>query len=202
MRGFEVIAPLALADPQDRRPLGGLRTVRTGRDGNDALSGRTIQQARTVGCFQLESPLSRENLLKARPASLEELAIAVAIIRPGPARSGMKAAYLERRPPCHPLLGQLFPASRGALIFEEQITVLLHHVSGWSLEQAENGAQGVEKEKGRSAARRFFRPGAEKTAGARASSNCSGSWPSIFPCTPSARRTAWPTPTRPIFRPG
>ena len=119
-----------------------------------------------MGCFQLESPLSRENLLKARPASLEELAIAVAIIRPGPARSGMKAAYLERRPPGHPLLGQLFAPSRGALIFEEQITVLLHHVSGWSLEQAEKVRKELKKKKGDAMARAIFSRAAGKTAGA------------------------------------
>ena len=154
-----------------------------------------------MGCFQLESPLARENLLKARPASLEELAIAVAIIRPGPARSGMKAAYLERRPPCHPLLGQLFPHSRGALIFEEQIAVLLHHVSGWSLEQAEKVRKELKKKRGE-AWRDDFLARAGKTAGAPTSSNCSGSWPWIFRSTPFARRTAWPTPTPHIFRPG
>jgi error-prone DNA polymerase len=157
VRGFEVIAPLALSLPlggrplggpsgsQDRRPLGGLDGE---ADGNDASVWQNIRQANTVGCFQLESPLARENLLKARPDSLQELAIAVAIIRPGPARSGMKAAYLERRPPCHPLLGQLFAHSRGALIFEEQIAVLLHHVCGWSLEQAEKVRKELKKKRG------------------------------------------------------
>jgi len=158
VRGFEVIAPLALSLPLGGRPLGGLEG---GADESDVLVWQNIQQARTMGCFQLESPLSRENLLKARPASLEELAIAVAIIRPGPARSGMKAAYLERRPPCHPLLGQLFAPSRGALIFEEQIAVLLHHVSGWSLEQAEKVRKELKKKKGEEWRGDFFARGRE-----------------------------------------
>jgi DNA polymerase III alpha subunit len=153
VRGFEVIAPLALSLASGGRPLVGLGGD---ADGRDADVWQRIQQARTVGCFQLESPLSRENLLKARPASLAELAIAVAIIRPGPAKSGMKAAYLERRLPCHPLLGRLFPSSRGALIFEEQITVLLHHVSGWSLEQAEMARKEFKKKKGEALRDDFF----------------------------------------------
>ena len=156
VRGFEVIAPLALSRPPSGRPLAGLNG---GVDGCDADVWQRIQQARTIGCFQLESPLSRENLLKARPADLTELAIAVAIIRPGPARSGMKQAYLERRPACHPLLGQLFPGSRGALIFEEQITVLLHHVSGWSLEQAEMARKELKKKKGEARRDDFFERG-------------------------------------------
>jgi DNA polymerase III alpha subunit len=151
VRGYDVISPLGLADPKDRRPLGGELAGGAApdpeRDG-DAPTWQNIQQARTMGCFQLESPLARENLLKSRPSSLEELAIAVAIIRPGPAKSGMKSAYLERRPPLHPLLGQLFPYSRGALIFEEQIAVLLHHVSGWSLEKAEKVRKELKNKRG------------------------------------------------------
>jgi DNA polymerase III alpha subunit len=154
VRGFEVIAPLALGD-YARPPVGLKGEV----DHGDSAVWQRIQQARTVGCFQLESPLSRENLLNARPANLAELAIAVAIIRPGPARSGMKQAYLERRPACHPLLGQLFPASRGALIFEEQITVLLHHVSGWSLEGAEMARKEFKKKKGEARRADFFEQG-------------------------------------------
>jgi DNA polymerase III alpha subunit len=151
VRGFDVIAPLALGRP----PAG----ARGGAGNGDEDVWERIRQARTVGCFQLESPLARENLLKARPADLAELAIAVAIIRPGPARSGMKAAYLERRTPCHPLLGQLFPASRGALIFEEQITRLLQHVSGWSLEQAEMARKEFKKKKGEARRDDFFERG-------------------------------------------
>jgi DNA polymerase III alpha subunit len=147
VRGFEVIAPLALKGDVDV---------------SDAAVWQQIQQARTVGCFQLESPLSRENLLNARPANLTELAIAVAIIRPGPARSGMKHAYLEHRPARHPLLGQLFPASRGALIFEEQITMLLRHVSGWSLEQAEMARKELKKKKGEGLRSDFFERGQKK----------------------------------------
>ena len=171
VRGFEVIAPLALG--AYARPLVGLSREVAGRPlgglsgeaapdpahGGDVLVWQNIQQARTLGCFQLESPLARENLLKARPGSLAELAIAVAIIRPGPAKSGMKATYLERRPPCHPLLGQLFPHSRGALIFEEQIAVLLHHVCGWSLEQAEKVRKELKRRRGEQWRDDFFAAG-------------------------------------------
>ncbi len=173
VRGYDVISSLALAEPQGRRPLGGLsgsqdRRPLVGLDEGaapdparegDALAWKNIREARTVGCFQLESPLARENLRQGRPSTLEELAIAVAIIRPGPAKSGMKAAYLERRVPVHPLLGQLFPDSRGALIFEEQISVLLHHVSGWSLEQAEKARRELKKNKGERCRGDFFARG-------------------------------------------
>ncbi|MDD8012983.1 MAG: hypothetical protein PHX05_05850, partial [Acidobacteriota bacterium] len=146
VRGYDVISSLALSGEADA---------------DDAETWKNIQEARTVGCFQLESPLARENLRQGRPSTLEELAIAVDIIRPGPAKSGMKAAYLERRPPVHPLLGQLFPDSRGALIFEEQISVLLHHVSGWSLEQAEKARRELKKNRGERCRDDYFARGGE-----------------------------------------
>ncbi len=122
LRGFSVIAQQALHG----KPRQGHETT-----------WRNIRDAATVGCFQLESPLARENLLAARPADLVDLAACLAVIRPGPARAGMKKAYLERRSPAHPLLGRLFPHTRGTLLYEEQVSLLLHETSGWSLEQCE-----------------------------------------------------------------
>jgi DNA polymerase III alpha subunit len=61
----------------------------------------------------------------------------------------------------HPLLGQLFPYSRGALIFEEQISVLLHHVSGWGLEQAEKARRELKKKRGEALRSDFFACGAK-----------------------------------------
>ena len=161
VRGFEVISPLGVAGGALDGAGGpaGSPSPR-GIDAGDAATWKTIQEARTKGCFQLESPLARENLRRGRPATLEELAIAVAIIRPGPAKSGMKAAYQEKRPPAHPLLGQLFPGSRGALIFEEQISVLLHHVSGWDLEESERARRELKKRRGGALRGEFFARGA------------------------------------------
>ncbi len=133
VRGFEVVAPAALAGEPDAA---------------DPDTWRTIAGARTLGCFQIESPLARDNLRRCQPANLGELAVALAIIRPGPARSGMKQAYQERRAPRHPLLAELFPGTRGALIYEEQISVLLHRLTGWSLEMAEKVRRELKKKKG------------------------------------------------------
>ncbi len=143
VRGFDVIAPLALA--------GGL-----GRRQDDGDVWELIGGGRTLGCFQIESPLARQTLQRARPASLEELAAALAIIRPGPAKAGMKARYLERRPPPHPLLAELFAETRGTLIFEEQVTVLLHRLAGWDLEKAEKARKELKKGCEREAWRREF----------------------------------------------
>ncbi|HDP95838.1 MAG TPA: hypothetical protein ENN40_10840 [Candidatus Aminicenantes bacterium] len=130
VRGFHVIAPVALGKHVDM---------------TDALTWGIIRAARTIGCFQLESPLARQNLEQAAPQNLGQLGIAIAIIRPGPARSGMKAAYIARKAPVHPLLGRVFPHTRGTLIFEEQISVLLHTLTGWELDYCEKVRREMKK---------------------------------------------------------
>jgi len=144
VRGFDVISPTAL----DRD-----------FDSADAQVWENIQKGRTIGCFQLESPLARDNLQKVQPQNLHELAISIAIIRPGPAKSGMKQAYIERKAPLHPLLGKIFSHTRGAIIFEEQISVLLHTVTGWNLEQAEMVRRYLKKQKGEEYREEFFKKG-------------------------------------------
>ncbi|MCP4221269.1 MAG: hypothetical protein GY765_41970 [bacterium] len=144
VRGFDVISPVALK-----------RDV----DFNDEEVWENIRSAKTIGCFQQESPLVRDTLRKVRPTNLHELAVTIAIIRPGPAQSGMKQAYIENKPPIHPVLGRIYPTTRGNLIFEEQISLLLHRVTGWNLERSEKVRRDLKKGKGDVHKEEFFRKG-------------------------------------------
>lgn len=144
VRGFDVISSVAWG----ARP-----------DFDHAPTWENISQARTVGCFQLESPLARENLKAARPANLNELAISIAIIRPGPAKSGMKKSYLESRPLFHAIFQEIFPHTRGTVIFEEQISLLLNAITGWSLEFSEKVRRELKKKRGVTYWELFLRKG-------------------------------------------
>ena len=144
VRGFDVISALV---------------CKPHIDFEHADTWKNISRARTVGCFQLESPLARENLKAARPHNLNELAISIAIIRPGPAKSGMKKSYLESRPLFHPVFREIFPHTRGTVIFEEQISVLLHTITGWSLEFSEKIRRELKKKEGKKYWELFFRRG-------------------------------------------
>ncbi len=146
VRSFEVIAPVAAPG-----------TV----DFEDTEAWKNIRTARTIGCFQLESPLARDSLLKVKPQTLRQLAITIAVIRPGPARCGMRSSYLNPPDTNHPLLKQLFPHSRGAIIFEEQITLLLQAVSGWCLERAEKVRKDIKSGAGRTYKQQFMERGIE-----------------------------------------
>lgn len=147
VRGFDVISPYIYSGEIDY---------------SDPGVWSEIKKAETKGCFQLESPLARENLQKGKPETLEELAISIAIIRPGPAKSGMKKSYLEKSPPFHPLLAEIFPYTRGAVIFEEQISLLIHYVTGWDIELSEKVRRMLKKRRGEQYRDRFFLSGREK----------------------------------------
>jgi len=133
VRGFDVISPVASGE---RVNFGDLDTW------------KNIRQARTIGCFQLESPLARKNLYRAGPQNIEELAISIAIIRPGPAKSGMKESYLKKKNLFHPIFQEIFPHTRGTVIFEEQVSLLLHAISGWNLEFSEKVRRELKKKRG------------------------------------------------------
>ena len=74
----------------------------------------------------------------------------------------MKKAYLENKEPFHPLLGKIFPYTRGALIYEEQISILIHHVTGWGLEMSEKVRRRLKKKSGDEFRDKFFASGRGK----------------------------------------
>jgi error-prone DNA polymerase len=74
-----------------------------------------IQNADTVGCFQIESRAQMQTILRTKPENLDDLTVQVALVRPGPIQGKAVHPYIERRqrlrddpsyePPAdHPLL--------------------------------------------------------------------------------------------------
>jgi error-prone DNA polymerase len=58
---------------------------------------RTLQQADTVGMFQMESRAQMASLPRNHPRSFYDLVVQVAIIRPGPIVGKMMHPYMRRR---------------------------------------------------------------------------------------------------------
>lgn len=112
-----------------------------------------ISQAKTIGCFQIESPMVRQILKKIKPRNLMDIANAIAIIRPGPARGGMKERFLKR------LNGEElidYPAScledilkdtLGIPIYQEQILNMANRFARFSLEDADLLRRAMTKER-------------------------------------------------------
>ncbi len=109
----------------------------------DAATAQLLAQGRTLGCFQIESPAMRTLLRQLRSADLDGLIAAVALIRPGPAGSGMKAAFIRRAngsepaSVLHPALEGCLRATHGLPLYEEDVIQIAATLAGTSLAEAD-----------------------------------------------------------------
>jgi len=88
---------------------------------------RTLQQADTVGMFQVESRAQMASLPRNNPTRFYDLVVQVAIIRPGPIVGQMMHPYMRRRQKKeavtypHPLLEPVLKRTLGVPLFQEQL---------------------------------------------------------------------------------
>src|SRR5262249_11684557 len=109
----------------------------------DERAASLIASGDTLGVFQLESPGMRNLLRMLRSRSVDETIAAVALIRPGPAGSGMKDAYvkrargLEQARYLHPRLEPLLAESYGVLLYEEDVRGVAGALADWTLAEGD-----------------------------------------------------------------
>jgi error-prone DNA polymerase len=102
-----------------------------------------IQQADTVGVFQIESRAQMATLPRMRPERFYDLVVEIAIIRPGPIVGQMVHPYLNRRngreavvyP--HPSLEPILKRTLGVPLFQEQLLRIAMVAAGFSGGEAE-----------------------------------------------------------------
>jgi error-prone DNA polymerase len=102
-----------------------------------------IQQADTMGVFQIESRAQMAMLPRMKPRSFYDLVIEVAIVRPGPIQGGMVHPYLRRRQgteavtyPSDAVRGVL-ERTLGVPIFQEQVMQLAMVAAGFTPGEAD-----------------------------------------------------------------
>jgi error-prone DNA polymerase len=102
-----------------------------------------IQQADTIGVFQIESRAQMSMLPRLRPANYYDLVIEVAIVRPGPIQGKMVHPYLRRRQGLEPVsypspaLRDVFERTLGVPIFQEQVMKLAIVAAGFTPGEAD-----------------------------------------------------------------
>ena len=115
-----------------------------------------IGQADTVGVFQIESRAQMNSLPRTQPQNLYELAIQVALIRPGPLQGDMVHPYIRRRRGeenvdlIHPLVAPILRRTLGVPLFQEQGMRLAIDVAGFSPSDAERLRRAMSSERSRS----------------------------------------------------
>jgi error-prone DNA polymerase len=115
----------------------------------DPATYAMIQQADTVGVFQIESRAQMSMLPRLKPATFYDLVIEVAIVRPGPIQGKMVHPYLRRRqgleiyePMMGPLAGVL-DRTLGVPLFQEQVMSLAILGGGFTPGEANEVRRGM-----------------------------------------------------------
>ena len=140
--GLGMLAALEEAIPLIRRHEGiEIDLARLPADDPDTY--QMIQQADTVGVFQIESRAQMATLPRMKPRTFYDLVVEIAIIRPGPIVGKMVHPYLNRRAgrePItypHPCLEPILKRTLGVPIFQEQLLRIAMTAAGFSGGEAE-----------------------------------------------------------------
>ncbi len=108
-----------------------------------------LQDADTVGVFQVESRAQMATLPRLRPAKFYDLVVEVALIRPGPIQGGSVHPYMRRRhgdeqadlP--HPLMRRALGKTLGVPLFQEQMMQIAIDCAGFSAAEADRLRQAM-----------------------------------------------------------
>ncbi len=110
---------------------------------HDPDTSKTITEARTIGCFQIESPGMRGTLREIHANSKDDIIAALALYRPGPLRGGLRDAFVRRfrgeEPVAHihPSLEPLLEDTLGVILYQEQVLRIAHELGGLTIAQAD-----------------------------------------------------------------
>lgn len=119
----------------------------------DPAAIKLLQSGQTIGNFQIESPGLRALLRDIKPVELNDITLALALIRPGASDSGMKKVFLDRhhglepdRFP-HPRLEKILGETHGVFIYQEQVLLCAREIAGFNLPSADLLRRAMTKER-------------------------------------------------------
>ena len=145
---------------------------------DDAATYELLGRGDTIGVFQMEAEGGRRILMDMRPHSIEDMAAANALNRPGPIEGGVIELYMSRRrgeEPITYLLPELEPVlseTHGIIVYQDQVMQIASAAAGFTLGEADllRAAMGKKDKSKMAAQRERFMQGAtgrgvdEKTA--------------------------------------
>jgi error-prone DNA polymerase len=135
---------------------------------DDERTFRMISQAKTLGCFQIESPGQRELVGKSGIETFEDIITDISLFRPGPVKSDMVTPYLNakqgwRMPQyLHEDLRPILEQTRGVVVFHEQVIEMIAQFTGCTLAEADEARRALGDVEGMAQAKLWFFPRAMK----------------------------------------
>jgi error-prone DNA polymerase len=125
-----------------------------------------IQEAETMGVFQIESRAQMQMLKRTRPENLDDITVQVALVRPGPIQGGAVHPYIERRkalqadpdfevPYEHPSLEPVLRDTLGAIVFQDQVLEVAVAFAGFRPGEAEGLRRAMSRKRSEAAIRAY-----------------------------------------------
>jgi error-prone DNA polymerase len=161
----EAAAEKGVPGPDGIRRVGGAPDLSRIDFHDQALYDR-ICSGDTVGIFQIESRAQIQMIRRVRPRNLEELAVEVALVRPGPIVGGAVNPYVTRRerqredpgyqvPYDHPLLEEALGETLGVIVYQDQVLKVCKALAGFSDGQAEGLRRAMSRKRSKEAMAAF-----------------------------------------------
>ncbi len=113
---------------------------------DDPATYALLSKADTHGIFQLEATFAKRILIDMQPRTLEDVALAGALNRPGPIEGGATAQYIKRKrgelPIEYPvgleeLLRPVLEETHGTIVYQDQVMKIAQAVAGFTLGEAD-----------------------------------------------------------------
>ncbi len=104
----------------------------------DLRTQELIRTARTMGCFYVESPATRQLLSKMKTGDYENLVIASSIIRPAAnkwIREFVRRLHGGDYDPLHPLLDKTLEETYGIMVYQEDVTKVAMRIAGFNADE-------------------------------------------------------------------
>ena len=104
----------------------------------DLRTQELIRTARTMGCFYVESPATRQLLSKMQTGDYENLVIASSIIRPAAnkwIREFVRRLHGGDYDPLHPLLDETLKETYGIMVYQEDVTRVAMRLAGFDADE-------------------------------------------------------------------
>ncbi len=113
---------------------------------DDPATYALLSKADTHGIFQLEATFAKRILIDMQPRTLEDVALAGALNRPGPIEGGATAQYIKRKRGeqaveypvgLEELLRPVLEETHGTIVYQDQVMKIAQAVAGFTLGEAD-----------------------------------------------------------------
>jgi DNA polymerase-3 subunit alpha len=118
---------------------------------DDKKSYQLLDEAKTMGVFQLESKGMRELIRKLKPSNIDDVVALIALYRPGPMGSGMLDDFVNRKHgkmPIiydHPLQESILKNTYGVILYQEQVMKMSVAMAGFTPGEADSLRKAMSK---------------------------------------------------------